>query len=269
MKHLNIIKGIIIGVAKIIPGLSGAVLMISFNLYDKAISALTNFFDNKEKNFLFLSELGIGILIGIVLFSKIISFFLEKYFFLTTIFFIGLILGGITTITKEFNKTKQNIIITIITFLIVVSLSITKINTTYTTTNTIKDSTIFFISGLLEAIGTIIPGISSTALLMLIGIYKKYITTISNILNISLLKENLSFIIPFSLGLLIGIITISLLINYLFQKHKEKTFAIILGFSFSSIFILIIKLIPYINNITNILIGILLLLIGYLITNKL
>ena len=59
-----LIKGIIIGIAKIIPGLSGAILMISFNLYDKAIHSITCFFENPKKNLLFILNLGIGIVLS-------------------------------------------------------------------------------------------------------------------------------------------------------------------------------------------------------------
>ena len=92
---MNILKGIIIGIAKIVPGLSGTVLMISFNLYDKAISAITRFFDNPKSNFKFLLTLFMGVMIGIVFFSKIVSYFINNYYIYTISLFIGLILRKI------------------------------------------------------------------------------------------------------------------------------------------------------------------------------
>ena len=85
MNIKNFLKGIIIGVAKIIPGLSGAVLMISFNLYDKAICAITNFFDDVKGNFLFLFNLGLGIGLGIVGFSRVLSYFIVNYYVVLSI----------------------------------------------------------------------------------------------------------------------------------------------------------------------------------------
>ena len=76
MKINLLIKGILVGIAKIVPGFSGAILMISFGLYDKTIEAITNFFVHPKKNFSFLFFLCIGIMIGIVLFSRVISYFL-------------------------------------------------------------------------------------------------------------------------------------------------------------------------------------------------
>ena len=91
MKIEEFLKGILIGIAKIIPGLSGSILMISFNLYDRAINAITNFFSNIKDNFLFLANLTLGIVIGISLFSNILSYFITNYYTYTTSLFIGLI----------------------------------------------------------------------------------------------------------------------------------------------------------------------------------
>ena len=106
---MNILKGILIGIAKIVPGLSGTVLMISFNLYDKAIEAITCFFDNPKKNFIFLFKLFVGIMIGVVFFSKLVSYFITNYYLYTISLFIGLILG--TVIYKVINKKRINLTI--------------------------------------------------------------------------------------------------------------------------------------------------------------
>ena len=268
MNILLLIKGIIIGVAKIIPGLSGAVLMLSFNLYDKAINAVTNFFDNTKKNFLFLSNLGIGILIGIVLFSKIIYFFINNYYLYTTSLFIGLIFGGIPVINRNVSKNKYNIIVASLSLILMLMLALSNLDNTYIIKNNYMDIIIFLLAGLLEAIGTILPGVSSTALLMLVGVYNIYISTISNIFNIEYLIATIRFIIPFSIGLLAGCIFLSILIDYLFKNYKEKTFSFILGISISSIILLSIKVLPFIHNIQDIIISITLSIVGYLIVYK-
>lgn len=269
MNIQELIKGIIVGIAKIIPGLSGAVILISFNLYDRAIKSITNFFENPKKNFFFLLNLSLGIIMGIVLFSKIIIYFLTKYYLYTTTFFLGLIIGGIPTIIKEVPKRKNTNFLVVISFIIMLFLSLTTTNNNYIIKNNLTDILVFFSAGLLEAVGTILPGISSTALLMLIGIYDTYIITLSNILNISLLLENLYFIVPFSLGMLIGLISITILVNYLFKLYREETFSVILGISISTIISLILRLIPYITGIYEIIIVLILLPIGYIVTKKL
>ena len=115
---MNILKGIIIGIAKIIPGLSGTVLMISFNLYDRAIESITSFFDNTKNNFIFLFKLFIGVVIGVVFFSKLVSYFINNYYLYTISLFIGLILGGISVIKKEIKNKKSSYALMFISFLI-------------------------------------------------------------------------------------------------------------------------------------------------------
>lgn len=269
MNIQELIKGIIIGIAKIIPGLSGAVLMISFNLYDRAIDAITNFFKNPKRNIFFLLNLGIGIVIGIVLFSKIINFFLNKYYLYTTMLFLGLIIGGIPVINNNISKKKSNYIFIILSFSLMLIITLISSSNHYIIKNNIIDLIVFFLSGILEAIGTILPGISSTALLMLIGVYDNYIMTLSNALNINLISETLYFIIPFSIGMLFGIVIISLLVNFLFKSYKEKTFSVILGISISTLVTLFIKLFPYINSLSSLIISTFILIIGYILTNKL
>ena len=222
MNIKELIKGIIIGIAKIIPGLSGAVLMISFNLYDRAIESITCFFSNPKKNFIFLANLGLGIILGIVLFSKILVFLITNYYLYTTSLFLGLIAGGLPVIYKKVPKTGKYLVLVLISFTLIFSLSFLSNNNDYVLKNTYIDLIYFFIAGILEAVGTIIPGISSTALLMLIGVYNHYLVILSGLLNISYLIDTLRFIIPFSLGMVLGIIIISIIINYLFKHFKKS-----------------------------------------------
>lgn len=267
MKIKELLKAILIGIAKIIPGLSGTILMISFNLYDRAIEAITRFFNNPKKNAIFLINLAIGVLIGVVLFSKLIKFCLDKYYIYTMSLFIGLIIGGIITIKKDITTKISNYVLIVISFVFMTVISTTNLTNVYILKENFSDTIIFFIAGLLEALGTIVPGVSSTALLMLIGIYPYYIEVLSNLLNINYLINSLNFLIPFCLGLLIGIIIISLIISYLLRYHKEKTYSIILGLSFSTIFTLSINIFTKLTN-TIIIPSIIFLIIGFIITNK-
>ena len=105
------LKGFIIGIAKVIPGVSGAMIAVSFNVYDKLINAVTNFFNDKKKNFKFLLIIGTGILLSIVLFSKIIRYLIFRYYLITMMLFIGLITGGTYNFSKSIKYNIKNIII--------------------------------------------------------------------------------------------------------------------------------------------------------------
>ncbi len=268
MNIFIILKGILIGIAKIIPGLSGAVLMISFNLYDKAIDAITNFVSDVKNNFLFLFNLGLGVVIGIVFFSNILKYFINNYYAYTTSLFIGLILGGVPIIGKNINKNKSNYIFLFISFVLMLLLSISNINNSYIIKNNFLDILIFFISGILEAFGTVVPGISSTALLMIIGIYNIYIDILSNLYDVVYIFNNIGFIASFGIGLFFGIIIVSLLIDYLFKNYKSITFSIIMGISLSSLLLLFINTIFYVNSIYMFIICLFFIFVGYIISIK-
>jgi len=217
MNISQLIKGIIIGIAKIIPGLSGAVLMISFNLYDRAIEAVTHFFENPKKNFIFLANLGVGVILGIILFIKIIYYFITRYYLYTTALFLGLIIGGIPVIGKKIPRKNSYFFLVLVSFSLVFSLSFLGTGNDYVLKNNYVDLIVFFFAGFLEAVGTILPGVSSTALLMLMGVYNYYLVILGGSFNVSYLFSTLRFILPFLLGMLIGVVLISLLVNYLFQ----------------------------------------------------
>ena len=265
----QLIKGIIVGIAKVIPGLSGAVLMISFNLYDRALDAITHFFDNFKKNFLFLFNLGMGVSLGIVLFSKVIYYFITNYYLYTMALFLGLIIGGVPTIFKGVSKKGSSIFIVFVSFFVMFGLTFLGTGEDYVLKNTYVDLLVFFVAGFLEAVGMILPGISSTALLMILGVYDYYLIIIGGIFNINSLMVTLRFVLPFIAGMLFGIVGISLLINYLFKWYREETFSLIFGVSVASIFMIVKNLIPFINNGFQVFLMVVLLSVGYLITNKL
>lgn len=250
-------KGIIIGVGKVVPGVSGAVLAVILKVYDKGINAIVNFKSDIKNNIKFLLCIGIGIFIGVILFSKIIVFMLSNYYVYTMLLFIGLIIGGIPSIVKEIDK--RNYKYFIITLILITLINLFNINNNYVVKNNYVDYLVFFLGGLLEALGTVVPGLSSTALLLIIGIYDDVIISIS---NISSLIINYGVLICFCIGLIIGIIVISFAISKLLNKHKEKTNSIILGFVISSVILLIIKLFNNYISLFDLFIGIIFMIIG-------
>ena len=94
VKSMLFIKGLIIGIGKVMPGVSGALLAINFKVYDRIVESLVNFFSDWKKNLRFLVELGLGIIIAIILFSNGIRYLLNNYNFLMMMLFMGLIGGG-------------------------------------------------------------------------------------------------------------------------------------------------------------------------------
>ena len=215
---INFIKGFIIGIGKIIPGVSGAMLATIMGVYDKAIFYICNFKNNIKAAIKYLFPIGIGVIVSIILFSKIISF---------VIFFLIVILN---------------------------------INNSYVIKNNFFDFIMFFVSGIFEAIGSIIPGISGTALLMLFGTYDIIVYSIGNITNIRI-------IIPFVIGTIVTVILLVKVVDYLFRKHNNKMYAFILGMFISSVVLLIIQIFKTKVYISDLIIGIIFMICGIVISN--
>lgn len=263
MKYLILfIKGLVIGIGKIIPGVSGAVLAIILKVYDEGIERIVNFFSNPKKNIIYLLNIGLGILLGIILFSNIINYTLNKYYTITMLFFIGLIQGGIPCVLKEVEK--KDYIYTIITTIIITLISVLNINNNYIIKNNFIDYIMFFIGGIIETCGTVIPGLSSTAMLLILGIYNIIIESIGNITNLII---NYKVLIPFILGILSSLIFVSKGVSLSLKKYRKKTYSIILGLVLSSIIILTIKTFTYPISILNLLIGLIFMILGIIISS--
>lgn len=261
-----ILKGIIIGIGKIIPGVSGSMLAISMGVYQKLIDSVNNFFKNIKDNFNFLFKIAIGVIISIVLFSNLILNFLDKYYIITIFFFIGLIIGSFEEI-KQNTKKKYNYI-SIISFILITILGLININNTVNIVNPFLNFLYFIFIGFIDALTMVVPGISGTATLMMLGAYEKVMVMYSNIFNFSLLLDNLKILIPFITGMGLGIISTVKLIQFLFKNYKEKTYSAILGFSLSTIILMFVKCISSSYTFIQLIIAFIMLFLGIFITKK-
>lgn len=198
--------------------------------------------------------------------SKLIIYFLDKHYLVTMFCFIGMIIGGIKPIFNNIYKELdlKKIIYLLFAFFSIILLSMVK----FTGNNTNNIFT-YFISGISEAISTIVPGISGTALLMVIGTYNEIMNVFSNLFNFSLILKNLAVIITFLFGLIIGVIFISKLINYLFKKYRTNTYYAIVGFSLASVFLMFIQTLNRRYSLSEILLAFITFILGYVITIKL
>ena len=269
-----IVKGFILGIANIIPGVSGGTLAITLGIYEELINTISHIFSNFKKNLKFLIPIGIGAVLSILLMSKLVTYSLDKFPIPTTLFFIGLIVGGIPLI---FNKVKgkkketKNMVGFLIPFVLVIIMAFMKDPSNVVNLNSINPIMflILFIVGVIAAATMVIPGVSGSFVLMLIGFYKPIMSTISKLTDFSLLGHNISVLLPFGIGIIIGIIGVAKLIEYLLSKHELLTYHIILGFITASIISLFMSLSAYNFNIGQILVGIVLFIVGTVVGYKL
>ncbi len=253
-KLILIIKGALIGVANIIPGVSGGTLAITLGIYEDLISAITTFFSNFKKNNIFLITIGIGAGLGIVLVSKFITISLDKYPIQTNIFFIGLIMGGMPTLIKKAKTTQSGKISKLIFLFVFLALMATSFlnpskQVNFDNLNYFGYFKLFLI-GIIGAGTMVIPGISGSFVLMILGYYRPILDTINDF--VSALKgtgdllNNFLILLPFGLGILIGIIIIAKIIEYFLKKFETQTYYAIIGFVLGSVF-LILKPLTIIN----------------------
>lgn len=263
--------GILIGTAMIIPGVSGSVIAVIFGVYDKSITALTNLFKNFKKNIIYLFILGSGILTGAVWFSNVMMFLYEKCEIVTKLSFVGLILGGVPYLIKEIkskDNEKINFLALLLTFLLSVlfwyiSQNVLKINFNVESSSYLVKFLLLFLSGIIYSIGKIIPGVSGSFLLIIIGMYEFVLSLISN--PIHMVVRNFNKVVPFLLGFILGIIILLKLVNNLLEKKFSLTYSIIIGFVLGSVW----ALVPKFNFSKEYVIGIIIMIFSFTLSYKL
>ena len=230
------LKGFIIGLAKIIPGVSGAMIAISFSIYDKLIEAVTHFFDNKKENLKNLLLVGSGILVSIVCFSNVIRYLISSNYLVMMMLFIGLIVGGVYNFSKNINYSISNVFIIVFVIILMMVFSFFNIDSNYNVSGLKMDYVMFFIGGVIEVFSSLIPGISGTALLMMIGIYDNILVLIGNMFNVSYVLNNIMIYVSYGAGIFVSFILFCLGISYVLKKYRSLFDTVVLGLSISSVF---------------------------------
>ena len=269
---LLVIKGFFVGIANIIPGVSGGTLAITLGIYEELIEAISHFFRKLKSNIKFLIPIGIGAFTAIVIGSRIIEISLEKYTLPTLLFFTGLILGGMPML---FGKIKKNIkpsyaLIFLATFALVIGIMFLKTgnNVVLVDLNAWGYFKLFLV-GMIAAATMIIPGISGSFMLMVMGYYEPIINAINEFTSFNNLWNNFWILMPFGIGVLLGVIIIAKIIEFLFQKFEVPTYFGIIGFVLASLIGIFTSAGNLVFTPTFIIVGIILMVLGFVIAYKL
>lgn len=238
-----LLKGFIIGIAFIIPGVSGGTLAIYLGVYQGILDSIDNLFKQFKKLVLYLLPILIGVALSVVLLAKLVSILLDWNSFIVLFFFIGLILGGIKFVYKRAEITKLDPSL-IISFLVSFGLLILIIILDKTSSNPGIDYFSFsfwtylliFALGAIASITMIVPGISGSAVLLVLGFYTAIVSNVvGNIFDFGSIGYNLQVVIPFGLGAIVGILVFSKVINFSLKKYPKQTYFAILGFILASV----------------------------------
>ena len=234
---LDVLRGAVIGVSNIIPGVSGGTMAVSMGIYDRVIYAVNNLFKQFKKNFKELLPILIGVLIGLFAFAALIGTLLGTKSeeipitrLPTNFAFIGLILGGLPAIYKRVNMKSARIpgVILFLVFLaLVVVLPLLSPPEARTVDHSVGTILLMVLLGAIASSTMVIPGISGSMILMLLGYYNPVINAMNDLRGGD--WSSLAILLPYVIGLLIGIVFIARLMNFLLKKHAALTFCAIFG----------------------------------------
>lgn len=277
-----VVKGFIMGIANIIPGVSGGTLALILGIYEDFIGAISHFFSNFKKNICFLAPIAIGILLAIVSLSRVIDYSYKHYPIPTSLFFVGLVIGGIPMLYSKVKGKKEvkqasSYLIFLLTFALVIFMACSSLifgeGLKVSLSNMgFVNYLLLFLVGVIAAATMVIPGVSGSLVLMLLGYYYPVIAVIKEFTSLKNIGSNILILGVFGIGVLLGIVLISKLIEFLFNKYETKTYFGVLGFIIASIIAIPISTMLNIKvsfDIIQILIGIIFLVFGYTISYKL
>ena len=236
---LNAIYGCIIGVANIIPGVSGGTMAVMLNIYDKLIDSFTGLRRNFKKSIKFLLPVLIGAGLGIVIFSKLIKLLIEHCPLPTCFFFIGLIVGSMPLVFRKAleKKFRPLSLIPLAVFLagmIILAFVRTEGQAAAEGSVQLDAAGWFFYFGAsaVAAMCMIIPGVSGSMILMIFGIYASVIEAISGVTKH--FGDSVMLLIPVGLGVIAGIVFGAKVIDICIKRFPQMTYFAIIGLMLGS-----------------------------------
>jgi putative membrane protein len=224
------LKGFIIGSSMSVPGVSGGTMAILLGIYDKLIGAISNFLKDIKNNTIFLLKFCIGAGVGIGSLAFVIKWLLEKFPFPVSFFFLGAVIGGIPALFKK-TKEKSLGISSGIYFLVglVVVIAIGFIptgNFDISTGSGLTHYIMVLITGIIIALALVLPGISTSHMLLVLGMYDTMLLAIT--------KFDIVYIGILGISTLIGIFLITKPLEWLMNKFPHQTYCMIIGFVLGS-----------------------------------
>ena len=251
----NLLNGLAFGITETVPGVSGGTIAIILGFYDELIGSINNFRKEPRKCFKILFPMLIGVIIGVVAFSSVMYYLLANYTLPTMTFFIGLIMGIIPIIFSKVKEPGKGLkpggtaIIALPALLVIVIAGLrgTEIRDPVSVIAEINFPFMLFLllAGVIAAMALVIPGISGSFILLLIGIYPLATFSISSLrLLISepsgeLFLDICKVLVPLGIGVIIGGLVMCRIIEGLLERHYTVAYSIILGLLLGSIYALL------------------------------
>ncbi|KIL52151.1 DUF368 domain-containing protein [Jeotgalibacillus soli] len=261
----NLFRGMAMGTADLIPGVSGGTIAVILGIYDQFINGISNIISKEwKKHFVFLATIGVGMITAIILLSRIVEWLLVSYPQPTNFFFLGLILGILPFLLKESNyrenfKSKHVIALVISAILVACMVFFRPAEDGSPMENlTFLTYIGLYFAGWLASMAMLLPGISGSFVLLIIGVYPTALNAVSTL--------NIPLILVIGAGVATGFIISSKGIRYLLSRFPVMMYAIIIGLVFGSLFVVYPGLTL---TLSNVMLSILALLLGLISAVKL
>ena len=223
---ITAIKGMAIGGTMLVPGVSGGSMAMILGIYDELIRAIADFRKKPKGNIIFLGLFVAGALLGMVLFAKPLEGLIERFPKPMMFFFMGAVAGGLPMIYKEAGVKKftwrQPVYIGVGLLIVLLLSFIPKDIFNADNLKGIGGGIVLIVAGLVLAVALVLPGISVSYMLLIMGLYEQTLSAISDM--------NLGFILPLAGGVFLGILLTTKLLSLLMEKYPEIIYLIILGF---------------------------------------
>lgn len=250
---LDVIKGMFIGIANVIPGVSGGTMALSLGVYAKLIGSVSGLFKDFRKSIMTLLPIGIGCILGIGGFTYAIEYLLNRHTFVTCMAFVGLILGGIPILYRSmYVKMKESsssigisgVLSFLILFSVAVVLPLLQSDKEMMSSLTATPQTVILLLfiGIIASATMVVPGVSGSMVLMILGYYYGIIESVKTFLDglkafdMAVLMDRGLVLVPFGIGVILGIFLIAKLITFLFEKYGVETYCAIFGLILASPF---------------------------------
>ena len=240
MKFIQeMLRGMVIGLANIIPGVSGGTMMVSMGIYDTLIHCITHLFKEFKQSIKTLLPYAVGMVVAIGGLSFLLKWAFAAYPLPTNTLFIGLILGGLPAILRQVKGKKKGAlgaVLFIAFFALIILLQVFQQENTVTIQLSFLEIIKLFLLGALASATMVIPGVSGSMILKLLGYYEPVVTVaIPGLLSglahgdWAAVGTNVGILLPFGLGILVGIFAIAKLIEFLLSRWEGQTYCAILG----------------------------------------
>lgn len=233
---IKIIKGGLIGMGNILPGISGSMIAVILNIYQDLIEALNALFKHPFKAIKSVWEYAVGVVIGIVLGLVVVSYLLDIAPLPVTLLFIGFIVGAIPTLYKQFHGTKikwHHVLVFLVSAILMLLVLLVKENTGTYGGFWYQVSVLFV--GVIYAIAMIIPGLSGATMLMAFGFYQILLDMVSSFkdalisLDFQAFLAQIPLLLLLAVGALVGLVVMGKIMAWFMKKHHEHFIVAVLG----------------------------------------